>query len=288
MPDERREGWPPDAWTERLGLAPRDPGDDSAGVALPFREHNLNLGGRLHGGVLATALQAAGRWRARASLAAGAGAPPIPTDFQIFYLRPGGRDDVVARAHVLRQTRSTAFLTADVHDSHGHHLASSAQSFRTGEAADSAVEDYDPGPPAIPERAAQPPLAAYINQRYEREGQRCRLVHLEPGLGFLDQPLEPWLCDDQGAVASGYQLFLADRIASVTATAFAEERVLSATVTMQLCHCGSAPAEPLLAVARTLSRRAGLSHNEVTLHGRDSGRLVLAGQVTHLIRARRE
>ncbi|HYW02756.1 MAG TPA: hotdog fold thioesterase [Gammaproteobacteria bacterium] len=277
-----------DRWAGTVGLQIEAVSDDRLRLRLPYNEDNMNLGGRLHGGVTATAVLDAGKLLAR-WLAGDTGVEITPLDFQIFYLRPGARHAVTAEARLLRRTRAILFLEGEVTGEDGRVLASAALSLRTFDAAlrlrDEDHTDLAAAMRLVPGRQAlEHPLAELFNQRFQRAGRPVRIGHLEQGLGYIDQEPEARTEDDTGAIAPGYQLLLFDRMGSVVSGTWARERVMSVTVSMQLSFCGPATREPVRVIGRTQRHYGELSHNHVEMYARESGRLLLSGQVTHLLR----
>ncbi len=278
-----------DRWAAAVGLRIEAVTGDRVQLRLPYKPDNMNLGGRLHGGVIATAVVDAakllGRW-----LVGEPGRQISPLDFQISYLRPGGRHAVVAEARLLRRTRTILFLDGRVRDPRGTLLASAALTLRIADRASAHPDEDYAGLEAVmqdlvvPSPGASHPLAELFNQRFRRAGQALRMGRLQRGLGYLDQEPEERIGDDTGAVAPGYQLLLLDRMGSVVSGTFALERSLSATVSLQASFCALPQAEALRVIGRTQGRYGELSHNQVAMFGRESGRLLVSGQVTHLLR----
>ncbi|HYW93591.1 MAG TPA: hotdog fold thioesterase [Gammaproteobacteria bacterium] len=280
-----------DRWAGAVGLQIEAVSDDRLRLRLPYSEDNMNLGGRLHGGVIATALVDAGKLLAR-WLASDASVEITPLDFQIFYLRAGGRHPVTAEVRLLRRTRTVLFLEGHAAHEDGRTLATAALSLRTFDAAlrgrDEDHTDLAAAMRLVPGRQAlEHPLGELFNQRFQRAGRPVRIGHLEQGLGYIDQEPEARIEDDTGTVAPGYLLLLFDRMGSVVSGTWARERVMSVTVSMQLSFCGPATRAPLRVIGRTQRHYGELSHNRVEIYARESGRLLLSGQVTHLLRPQR-
>ena len=118
-----------DRWAGAVGLQIEAVSDDRLRLRVPYSEDNMNLGGRLHGGVIATALVDAGKLLAR-WLASDASVEITPLDFQIFYLRAGGRHPVTAEVRLLRRTRTVLFLEGHAAHEDGRTLATAALSLR--------------------------------------------------------------------------------------------------------------------------------------------------------------
>ena len=86
--------------------------DGAAEVRMPFREELVSHPDvpYLHGGVLASLLDAAGDYAVAAQL--GRGVPTI--DMRVDFLKTAGRESLVATAHVVKLGRSVAIADAEV------------------------------------------------------------------------------------------------------------------------------------------------------------------------------
>jgi uncharacterized protein (TIGR00369 family) len=89
-------------------------------IALDVQEHHLNLGGSLHGGVLATLADTAAGLAVRTRLAPEARHVTVHLDVR--YLSPGRVGTIVASGRVVRLGRRIAFADAQVHDERGRLL----------------------------------------------------------------------------------------------------------------------------------------------------------------------
>jgi acyl-coenzyme A thioesterase 13 len=86
-------------------------GEGKAVIRLPVERHVMNLGGKLHGGCIATLVDICGTM---AIISADRqGRPGVSTDLNVSFLAPG-EGVVVAEAKVLKSGRTLAFVECDI------------------------------------------------------------------------------------------------------------------------------------------------------------------------------
>lgn len=95
--------------------------DGRAEMTLPFRDDFLAnpAAPYVHGGVIASLLDVVGDYAVASQL--GHGVPTI--DMRVDFLRPAGREDLVAEARVIRSGRTIAVADAEVRNAEGKLIA---------------------------------------------------------------------------------------------------------------------------------------------------------------------
>jgi uncharacterized protein (TIGR00369 family) len=100
-----------------LGMRLVDTHEDGLTIEIPLREDLKNLAGQMHGGVLATAVDAAAGLATHRHLG---GMRPITTvEFKINYFRPVVEGSVFARARLMRVGQTLSVAQVDLTDSVG-------------------------------------------------------------------------------------------------------------------------------------------------------------------------
>jgi len=104
-----------------LGIRVTGVREGKVDLTLEGSDRHANLGGTLHGGVIATLADTAAGLAVRSQIEPGTGHVTVNLDVQ--YLRPGTLGRVDAHGRVVRMGRSIAFAEADVVDGEGRVLA---------------------------------------------------------------------------------------------------------------------------------------------------------------------
>ncbi len=270
-------------WTRNLGLSLVCRTAREATIELPAREQNINLAGRLHGGVIATALLEAGR-----ALIGGTepGARlPDPLDFRIFYLRGGANEVHTARASLLHAGRSYAFIEATLHAADPERpLARATYCLRMpGQSTEPPRCFSDEAAAELP-AVDDHPVAAALNRRYAEQGRGARVIALSDGQTRVEQTLAPAVLDAGATLAPGYLLLLIDSVGSMVSYTDAGKIAVAATLGLDAAFHAPVIDEPVIATGRRLTRQNDVFHNRVVLHGQDSGLRLATATVTYLLR----
>ena len=127
MPDtgsraqEIRDSMAASAFHTWMGIQVVEVRDGEVDLAIETTDHHANLGGTLHGGVIATLADTAAGLAARSVIAPGSSHVTVNLDVQ--YLRAGGNGRVTASGRVTRAGRSIVFAEAEVRDAEQDVLA---------------------------------------------------------------------------------------------------------------------------------------------------------------------
>ncbi|MBJ7330088.1 MAG: PaaI family thioesterase [Solirubrobacteraceae bacterium] len=118
----RDGGLPPDPLMEAMGISVTEVEQGRVVMEAVPQRHHLNLGGIVHGGFLATILDATTGFALHSTLPAQSTAPHVAVSYQ--FLRaalPGVR--LRAEAKVLRKGTRLGHVQAELHDENGRQLA---------------------------------------------------------------------------------------------------------------------------------------------------------------------
>ncbi len=107
-------------FNHHLGLRVTRVYKDGLTLECEVRPEMTNGLGTLHGGVTASLVDAA---VGIAVIGARGGAPATTVEMKLNYLRPATHGKVRARARLLKVGRTLAVGSVDVHDAHGHAIA---------------------------------------------------------------------------------------------------------------------------------------------------------------------
>ena len=130
MTDESKAQWrshPP--FYRHLGLELEALADGKSAIRLPFRKEYANTRGEVHGGAIATLVDAAMSQAVRSTVEQGALVATI--SMTLNYLAPG-IGDLRCRGTVVRRGRSLSFVEAEVTDAGGHAVCRATATFRAG------------------------------------------------------------------------------------------------------------------------------------------------------------
>ena len=269
------------AFGEWLGVTIREVAHDRAVLVLPYRLEHMNAGGVLNGGASASLLTMAGTLAAWTGVDLATELHLGCVDLSMQYLAPGGEEDVVAVARVLRRGRDLAFLDVALHSQAGHPLC---QGLLTYQAADYAghtprVRAQHAGLPAP--APLVPPAEHRLFRGYVRKLDITPL-HQSPGRTRLRMPCTSRHVDERGQLHAGALASLVD-IAAVAATWSLVPRrpgTRGSTIGMQVSFPGSST-EGVVADAHVQQRSEELLFSTVHVTGEASGQLVAMGQVSY-------
>ncbi len=130
MPNDSKAQWrshPP--FYQHLGLELDSLADGKSAIRLPFRKEYGNTRGEVHGGAIATLVDAAMSQAVRSTVEQGARVATI--SMTINYLAPGV-GDLMGRGAVIRAGRNLSFVEAEVTDAGGNRVGRATATFRAG------------------------------------------------------------------------------------------------------------------------------------------------------------
>jgi uncharacterized protein (TIGR00369 family) len=282
----RFEGVP---YHQRLGIRVESIEPDRVRLRVPYKDDNSNPGRALHGGVAASTINIAG------VLAAWTGIEERPAletgtlDLGVNYLAAAIGEDIVATAGVLRRGKEIIYSDVDVHNDAGKRIAKGLVTYRAFDIAavpaarERQRESVSSLPPAESNRLIQHARTFVTVPFIARLGMV--VDHASDAQAVLHMPFKEENADADGAVHEGALAALIDTTGalaswSITGLNFAYK---ASTVGIHVSHHGRALREEVVAHARTLRRMNEIFLNQVTVSGRDSGRVVATGSVTYRI-----
>lgn len=283
-----------DRWGKRLGVEISEVTADKIRLHLPFKQQNMNLGGRMHGGVLASLLVDSAKLLAQSHCLTTPSLNWRVIDFQINYLRAGGPEALEAVAKITRRTREFLFCRCEIH---------SLQSTEPLAVADVLVRIYDPNlipnPTTHQQQAFEPDLLTaqsvaenapnknvvdLFNQMMSKLYPGTLVHYMDDGHAEMIQEDFPEQYDFQDNIAAGQLLLFFDNVSGCSGGSLAEEMGIAVTLTIQATFCEAARNERLIGISKAYRREDGLTHNDVKIIGSESRRLKMFGTMTHLAR----
>jgi uncharacterized protein (TIGR00369 family) len=263
-----------------LGLRVEHVVPERARVRIPYRDGNANAGGVLHGGVIASAIDAAGMLVARAGPAPAADVEQGTLDLTVSYLAPAIGEDIVAEARLLRRGREIVYADVEARTDVGKPVARGLLTYRIAPAGRRARRsDVMPAAPPSTERSALADLLA-SSPFIARLG--IRVTHAGAGLARLTLPAGDATRAADGTVHEGALATLLDTAGATAAWSLVplDPRVRASTIGIHVSL--HAPAQgDVAAEARVLHRRNEIVANRVTLGA--GGQVVATGAVTYRI-----
>ena len=274
---------------QSLGIRVESIEPDRVRLRVPYKDDNSNPGRALHGGVAASTINIAG------ALAAWTGIEERPSlevgtlDLSVNYLAAAIGEDIVATAEVLRRGKEITYSDVDVRTDAGKRIAKGLVTYRAFDVATV---------PAARERQrgfvpTLPPTESYQLVQHARGFVMVPFIarlgiqvdHASDGETVLRMPFKTENADADDAVHEGALAALIDTTGalaswSITGLNFAYK---ASTVGIHVSHHARALGEEVIAHARTLRRMNEIFLNQVTVSGRDSGRVVATGSVTYRI-----
>lgn len=283
-----------DQWGKRLGIEISDVTSENIRLHLPFKQQNMNLGGRMHGGVLASLLVDSAKLLAQSHCLTNPGLDWRLIDFQINYLKAGGPEALEAVAKVTRRTREFLFCRCEIRN---------LQSTEPLATSDVLIRIYDPSlipsptthqqgvfepklltAQSIAENAPNKNIVDLFNQMMEKLYPGSLVHYMNDGHAEMIQGDFPEQYDYQGNIAAGQLLLFFDNVSGCSGGSLAEEMGIAVTLTIQATFCEPARNEQLIGISKAYRREDGLTHNDVKIIGSESKRLKMFGTMTHLAR----
>lgn len=267
-----------------LGMVVDALDEQSVRLRIPFAESNANPGNALHGGVYASAIEAAAALLAR-------GVEPDPAlesralDLTVSYLAAAIGTDVVAEGRLLRRGKELAFVEVAVRDATGKELARGLVTLRvaTPAPADLVLDDV-PASDLVPGEV--PKLARAIEKGPFMAARGMRITLMHGGRCIVEMPFRDANADARGAVHAGAIAALLDTAGAMASWSVTgvDLRYKASTPAIHASFHAAAPrGEGVVAHARTLSRADESFLNAVTVYGAESGRAIATGSVTYRI-----
>ncbi len=257
-------------------------------LRVPYRDDNANPGRMLHGGAIASTIDAAAALAAWAALDTADGFENATLDLSVNYLSAAIGEDIVATAEVLRRGKELVYSAVDVRTDAGKRIAIGLSTYRG--------VDRDAVPHAAQRQLSLPPPASSPATEMIKN---ARLFVTSPfmarlaigvemahgGTARLSMPCSADKRDGAGAVHAGALVALIDSSAALAAWSVVglDMRFKASTVGIHTTFHASAAGEDVVAHARTLRRNNEIFLNEVTVVARDSQVVVAVGAVTYRI-----
>lgn len=272
-----------------LGLRVEAADANGVRIRIPFKEEIANPGHALHGGVMASAIDIAGSFAALAGIEEKPNLELAALDLNVSYLAAAIGEDIVALAEVLRRGKEITYSAVQVRTDGGKPIAAGMVTHRAFDL-DSLAQARERQrsttmPPALP---AEPRLVRNANL-FVSLGFIARLgigvEHAHDGHAILPLPFKPENGDRDGAVHEGALAALIDTTGALAAWSIVGLNMSykASTVGIHVNYHAAAISEDVVAEARTLRRNNEIFLNQVTVHGRTSGKIVASGAVTYRI-----
>jgi uncharacterized protein (TIGR00369 family) len=268
-----------------LGIRVEAVDADRVRLRIPYADANSNPGRALHGGVYASAIDAAGALAAEAGIDDAAAREARTLDLSVCYLAAAIGEDIVAEARVLRRGKELAYVAVDVRNDGGKALATGLVTHRAAPPGppDRDLVRFEPDP--APPTGEVPSLARALVAVPFIAGRGMQITYMHDGRSAVTMP---WRLDnaaDGERVHDGAVAALLDTAGAMASWSLVglDFRLKASTVGIHVsCH-GAARGEGLVAWARTVRRTNESFANAVTVHGAVSRTLVATGSVTYRI-----
>lgn len=286
-----------DRWAQRIGTEITTLTDTHIELHLPFRQQNMNLGGRMHGGVIGSILIDSAKLLAQAYCEKDSALSFRLVDFQINYFKAGGPEPLKTVATVTRKTREFLFARCEIYNQQNETLA----------AADVLIRIYTPSAIPAPTRHQQgdSKKATLVADEIAKNAPNYHLVeifnnmmapiypgsyvhYMSEGYAEMTQEDFPDQYDYQGNISAGQLLLFFDNVSGCSGGSLAEEFGMAVTLTIQASFCEPARNENLIGTSKAYYREDGMTNNEVHIYGAETGHLKMFGTMTHLARSLRK
>ena len=256
----------------------------SVRLCIPFAEVNANPGNALHGGVYASAIDAAAALLAGGLDAADTGREGRTLDLAVSYLAAAIGCDVVAEGRLLRRGKELAFVEVVMRDVAGKELARGLVTHRVAPPApDDRVRCDVPPPDLAPGEV--PKLARAIQSAPFMKARGMNITLMHGGRALVEMPFAEANAGANGSVHEGAIAALLDTAGAMASWSVTgvDLRYKASTPAIHLGFHAAARGEGVVAHARTLSRADESFLNTVTVYGAVSGRAIASGSVTYRI-----
>ena len=116
----------------RLGIEVAEARDGTARIVMPVSAEALNIGGTVHGGIIATLVDIAVAVACHSLTPRGERRPMATTELNVTYLRAGRQGPLSCTARIRRRGTSLAVGEAEVADGNGRLLAVGRATYLVG------------------------------------------------------------------------------------------------------------------------------------------------------------
>jgi uncharacterized protein (TIGR00369 family) len=266
------------AYATFVGWSVADVSPDRAALRLACGHETANRNGSLHGGVIASLLDAAATLAA--SHAPGGGVVPAAStiDLAVHFLDRSTSAEVVATASTVRRGRELVFLDAVLDDGHTRVARAAATVRVSTNATEGRAGPLNPsvlaeGTRLVPRRSGSPFTA--------RLG--VLTATLERGHVVLVLPFRPDLANDRGALHQGALAALVDCAGGAATWSIDgfDAAGRAATIGMHLGFAAAPPGDDVVVEANVAWYAEGIFTSAVTLTGRSTGLPVANGSITY-------
>lgn len=257
---------------------------DRARLRIPYTDDNSNPGRALHGGVYASAIDAAGVLAAWSGIDDRNPLEPRTLDLSVCYLAAAIGEDIVADARILRRGKELAYAAVDVATDAGRVVATGLITHRMAPAGPTDRELTSP-PDEIRATGDVPKLARMLVAVPFIARRGMQITHMRDGQARVEMPWMPDNGDWAGHVHEGAIAALLDTAGAMASWSLVglDFRYKASTVAVHASFHAPAIGEEVVAHARTIRRANESFSNTVTVSGSTSGRTVATGSVTYRI-----
>ena len=257
---------------------------DRVRVRIPYTDDNSNPGRALHGGVYASAIDAAGVLAAWGGIDDSTALEPRTLDLSVCYLAAAIGEDIVAEARVLRRGKELAYAAVDVRTDEGRAVATGLVTHRMA-AAGPADRELTTAPVELAATGDVPKLARMLVAVPFIARRGMQITHMRDGQARVDMPWMPDNADGAGHVHEGAIAALLDTAGAMSSWSLVglDFRYKASTVAVHVSFHAPATGEDVVAHARTIRRANESFSSTVTVSGSASRRTIATGSVTYRI-----
>lgn len=267
-------------YARALGVVLERLSEETADIALPYRDENSNPGKALHGGCAASLIAMAGQAVTRAALGQDAG-PFHTAGAQVNYLKAAIGEDIVGRGRLLRRGREMCFVETRVETRDGTAIAQGTSLIRARMGA---------APAQLPETrgdagAADPgAMGPHVGKMPFTQARGLEVLHMRGGTSRIVMPLGPNNADASGGVHEGAVIALFDTTGAMASWAeTGPGRFKASTPALQVQILAPPVEEDLVAYGRLVHRDEMAFWADVEVAGQATRRVVARGTVLYRI-----
>jgi uncharacterized protein (TIGR00369 family) len=267
-----------------LGMVVAALDEQSVRLRIPFAEVNANPGKALHGGVYASAIDAAAALLARGLGPVDATLAARTLDLTVSYLAAAIGCDVIVEGRLLRRGKELAFVEVTVLDEAEKALARGLVTHRLAPPSpDERTLSDVPAPELMPGEV--PKLARTIQSAPFMAARGMNITLMHGGRALVEMPLRDGNEGEDGVLHEGAIAALLDTAGAMASWSVTgvDLRYKASTPAIHVGFHAAARGEGVVAHARTLSRANESFLNAVTVYGATSGRAIASGSVTYRI-----
>jgi uncharacterized protein (TIGR00369 family) len=255
---------------------------DAVRLRIPYTDDNSNPGRALHGGVYASAIDAAGVLAAWSGVEDADALERRTLDLSVCYLAAAIGEDIVADARVLRRGKELAYVAVDVRTDAGKAVATGLVTHRMAPRGPSAREIASV-PQEIAATGDVPKLARMLVAVPFIARRGMQITHMRDGTARVEMPWAADNADPDGHAHEGAVAALLDTAGAMASWSIVglDFRYKASTVAIHASFHAPAAGEAVVAHARTLRRANESFVNAVTASA--GGRTIATGSVTYRI-----